>query len=210
MLDWLNTPPNTHPAENPRTGELSGEARESTIFPVSRFHETPENQNREAANPHGYGGFPVSRFSRFQNRGGPEKTHETAPKSEGKAAGIPYTLPALLRAVAAILEPVDVEELRAMSNGNPEQAAAVCRLILAAPAFPSDEDAAELDRLILRLCDLEPCLAGYLPAMQQARSNMAPARYPEELAKFRQWVREAEAKQAGALPGAGDGRPFAL
>jgi hypothetical protein len=119
-------------------------------------------------------------------------------------------LPALLRAVAAILEPVDVEELRALGNGNPEQAAEVCRLILAAPAFPTTEDAAELDRLILRLCDLEPCLAGYLPAMQQARSNMAPARYPEELAKFRQWVREAEAKQAGALPGAGDGRPFAL
>jgi hypothetical protein len=35
-------------------------------FPVS---QNAENQNREAANPHGYAVFPVSRFSRFENEG---------------------------------------------------------------------------------------------------------------------------------------------
>ena len=114
-------------------------------------------------------------------------------------AGTPSPLPKLFNALAAILAPAEVEELRTLARTEPGTVAETCRLILAAPAFPSAEDAAELDRLILRLCDLEPCLAGYLPAMQQARQNMAPARYPEELAKFRQWVRQAEAKQSGAL-----------
>jgi hypothetical protein len=40
--------------------------------------------------------------------------------------------------------------------------------------------------------------------------NMAPARYPEELAKFRQWVRQAEAKQSGALLRGGVAESFAL
>jgi hypothetical protein len=126
------------------------------------------------------------------------------------ANGTPSPLPKLFNALAAILEPAEVEELRTLATTEPDTVAETCRLILAAPAFPTAEDAAELDRLIVRLCDLEPLLAGYLPAMRAARLNMAPARYHEELARFRQWVRQAEAKQAGALLGAGAGDPFAL
>ncbi len=131
------------------------------------------------------------------------------PDCTQEPAGTPSPLPELFNTLAAILEPAEVEELRTLARTEPDTVAETCRLILAAPAFPSAEDAAELDRLILRLCDLEPCLAGYLPAMQQARQNMAPAQCPEELACFRQWVREAEAKQAGALLGGGGGNPFA-
>jgi hypothetical protein len=39
---------------------------DSPGFPVS---QNADFQNREAANPHGYAVFPVSRFSRFQNEG---------------------------------------------------------------------------------------------------------------------------------------------
>jgi hypothetical protein len=126
-----------------------------------------------------------------------------------ESAGTPSPLPELFNALAAILAPSEVEELRTLARTEPGNVAETCRLILAAPAFPSEEDAAELDRLLVRLCDLEPWLAGYLPAMQQARQNMAPAQYPGELARFRQWVREAEAKQAGALLRGGGGNPFA-
>lgn len=115
-----------------------------------------------------------------------------------EATGTPSPLPELFKALAAILEPAEIEELRELATTDPDTVAEACRLILAAPPFPTAEDAAELDRLILRLCDLEPWQAGHLPAMQEARRNMAPARYGEELAKFRQWVRHAEAKQSGA------------
>lgn len=139
----------------------------------------------------------------------PTKAPPAGRDRKEEATGTPSPLPELFNALAAILAPAEVEELRTLASTEPDTVAEACRLILAAPPFPSAEDAAELDRLILRLCDLEPWLAGYLPAMQAARLNLAPARYREELARFRQWVRQAEAKQAGALLGARDGGQFA-
>ena len=123
---------------------------------------------------------------------------------EEKAEDISEPLPDLLNAMAAVLDPAEVDELRSMAQGNPEQAAEVCRLILAAPPFPTEADAAELDRLIVRLCELEPWLAGYLPEMHAARRAMAPARYPLELSRFRQWVREAEQRPAAGLGRGGE------
>ena len=139
----------------------------------------------------------------------PAEASPACPDCTQEPAGTPSSMPELFNALAAILAPGEVEELRTLARTEPDTVAETCRLMLASPAFPTAEDAAELDRLIVRLCDLEPWLAGYLPAMQQARQNMAPARHPEELARFRQWVREAEAKQAGALLGGGGGNPFA-
>jgi hypothetical protein len=103
---------------------------------------------------------------------------------------------------------MEVDELRTMAMGNPEQTAEVCWLILTAPSFPTAEDAAELDRLIVRLCELEPWLAGFQADMLAARLRMAPAQVHIDLARFRQWVRTAEAKHGAAL-GAGRGESFA-
>ncbi len=133
----------------------------------------------------------------------------TGQDRDEQAAGLSPHLSELLDALAARLEPDELEELRALAINDPDQTAEACRLILAAPAFPTAEDAAELDRLILRLCELEPHLSGYLPAMQSARLNMAPVRYAGELASFRRWVHQAEAKQAGALACGGVAEPFA-
>lgn len=58
MLDWLNDSPG---------------------FPVS---VNAENQNREAANPHGYAVFPVSRFPGFKMRG--RRNNETKPRTPAK------------------------------------------------------------------------------------------------------------------------------
>ena len=60
MLNWLNDSPG---------------------FPVS---ENAENQNREAANPHGYKVSPVSQFSRFQNEGAAQQQNEAANDCEKK------------------------------------------------------------------------------------------------------------------------------
>jgi hypothetical protein len=73
--------------------------------------------------------------------------------------------------------------------------------------FP--EDVAELDALMVCLCELEPWLAGYLPEMQATRRSMAPANVAESLTQFRGYVREAEARR-GAVLGAGDGKSSAL
>lgn len=124
---------------------------------------------------------------------------------EKKARAIPEHLPDLLNAMAAVLDPAEVDELREQARAEPDTVAEVCRLILAAPSFPTAEDAAKLDRLIVRLCDLEPWLAGYLPEMQAARLAMAPARYPLELSRFRAWVKQAEERNGAALVGAGHG-----
>jgi hypothetical protein len=202
MLDWLNTPAKAPAGPAPEIGDDSGEARGSPVFPVSRFRNGHPGNAKQAANPHGYAVFPVSRFSRFKNEGGPEKNTKTENAGEKKAGATPEHLPDLLNAMAAVLDPAEVEELRTMAAGNPEQAAEVCRLILAAPPYPSEEDAAELDRLIVRLCELEPWMAGYLPEMQAARLAMAPAQLHIDLARFREWVREAEAR-AGGRPGVG-------
>lgn len=203
MLDWLNTPEKVPASPAPEMADDSGEARGSPVFPVSRFQKCLPGNAKQPANPHGYAVFPVSRFSRFQNEGGPEKNTETGSRCEEKAEAISAHLPDLLNAMVAVLDPAEVDELREQARTEPDTVAEVCRLILAAPSFPTAEDAAELDRLIVRLCDLEPWLAGYLPEMQAARLAMAPARYPAELARFRRWVREAEAR-AGGRPGGGE------
>ena len=89
-----------------------------------------------------------------------------------------------------------LDDLETQAGTNPERLAELCRLALAAPLSPSPEDTAELDALMVRLCELEPWLIGYLPEMQTARRCMAPANVAESLACFRQYVREAEAKTA--------------
>lgn len=202
MLDWLNSPAKAPASPAPEMADDSGEARGNPVFPVSRFRDGLPGNAKQAANPHGYAVFPVSRFSRFQNEGGPEKNTETGNAGEKKAGAIPEHLPDLLNAMAAVLGPAEVDELREQARAEPDTVAEVCRLILAAPSFPTAEDAAELDRLILRLCDLEPWLAGYLPEMQAARLSMAPAQVHIDLARFREWVREAEARAGAALVGA--------
>lgn len=209
MLDWLNTPAKAPDCPPPEIDADSGEARGSPVFPVSRILKCLPGNAKQAENPHGYAVFPVSRLSRFQNEGGPEKNTKTGNAGEKKSGAIPEHLPDLLDAMAAVLDPAEVEELRGQARTEPDTVAEACRLILVAPPFPTAEDAAELDRLILRLCNLEPWLAGYLPEMQAARLRMAPARYPAELSCFRRWVREAEAKHGAAPVGAGDGSPSA-
>lgn len=63
------------------------------------------------------------------------------------------------------------------------------------PAAHTTEDVAELDRLIVRLAELEaPWLAGYLPGLLDARRRMAPIHVAENLANFRRWVAEAEVR----------------
>jgi hypothetical protein len=114
-----------------------------------------------------------------------------------------------LDAVATRVGHATVEELQAQAGTDAERLAKLCRLILAAPPSPTPEDVAELDALMVRLCELEPWLAGYLPEMQSARRSMAPANVAQSLACFRQYVREAEARR-GAVLGAGDGKPSAL
>ena len=138
MLDWLNDSPG---------------------FPVS---QNAAFQNREAANPRGYAVFPVSRFSRFENEGAAQQRDETANACEKKPAPIPEHLPELLKAVAARIGRATAEELHAQAGTNPERLAQLCRLILAAPPTPTPEDVAELDALMVRLCELEPWLSGYL------------------------------------------------
>jgi hypothetical protein len=202
MLDWLNSPAKAPASPAPEMADDSGEARGNPVFPVSRFRDGLPGNAKQAANPHGYAVFPVSRFSRFQNEGGPEKNTETGNAGEKKAGAIPEHLPDLLNAMVAVLDPAEVDELREQARTEPDTVAEVCRLILAAPSFPTAEDVAELDRLILRLCDLEPWLAGYLPEMQAARLSMAPAQVHIDLARFREWVREAEARAGAALVGA--------
>lgn len=183
MLNWLNDSPG---------------------FPVFPVSENAENQNREATNPHGYKVSPVSRFSRFQNKGAAQQPNETGHACEQIPAPISEPLPVLLDAVAARLGPAVLDDLRTQAGTNPERLAELCRLALTAPLSPPPEDLVELDALMVRLCELEPWLAGYLPEMQTARRCMAPANVAESLARFRQYVREAEAKR-GAVLGAGGG-----
>lgn len=101
----------------------------------------------------------------------------------------------LLAATEARIGRAGLNELRTQARNDPERLAELARLILAAPPAPTAEDVAELARLIVRLCELEaPWLEGTLPAMQDARRRMAPVHVAENLASFRRWVAEAEAR----------------
>jgi hypothetical protein len=179
---------------------------DSPGFPVS---ENAENQNREAANPHEYRVFPVSRFSRFQNEGAAQQQDKAANACEKNPAPISQPQPELLNAVAARLGRLAAEDLQTQAGGNAERLAELCRLVLAAAPSPTPGDVAELDALMVELCELEPWLAGYLPEMQAARRSMAPAAVAESLTAFRQYVREAEARR-GAVLGAEVGESSAL
>lgn len=109
----------------------------------------------------------------------------------------PITGSALLTAAEARIGPGGLKELRPQAGGDPKRLAELCRLILAAPPAPTAEDVAELDHLIVRLCELEaPWLEGFLPEIQDARRRMAPAHVAENLANFRRWVAEAEKRTA--------------
>lgn len=111
--------------------------------------------------------------------------------------------------MAAILTADELGHLRAMSGTDPDTVADACRLILIAPAYPTPEDVAELDGLMVRLCALVPWLAGFLPEMQAARHRMAPADVADNLARFRIWVVRAEEPGRAARLGRG-GETFAL
>jgi hypothetical protein len=105
----------------------------------------------------------------------------------------------LLNAVEARIGSGGLDELRTQAGEEPGRLAELCRLILAAPPAPTAEDIAELDRLIVRLAELEaPWLAGYLPGMLEARRRMAPIHVAENLSHFRRWVAEAEDRIRGA------------
>jgi hypothetical protein len=105
------------------------------------------------------------------------------------------TLSELLALVESRIGPGVNDELRTQAGDDPDRLAELARLILASPPAPTAEDVAELDRLIVRLCDLEaPWLEGFLPEMQDARRRMAPVQVAENLANFRRWVAEAEAR----------------
>jgi len=185
MLDWLNDSPGSPETEN------------------------ADFQNREAANPRGYAVSPVPRSSRSQNEGAAQQQDETANACEEKPAPISEPLPELFEAVAARVGPATLAELKAHAGPDAERLAELCRLVLMAPPAFTLEDVAELDALMVRLCELEPWLAGYLPEMQSARRSMAPANVAQSLTEFRQWVREAEARR-GAVSGAWDGESSAL
>lgn len=114
-----------------------------------------------------------------------------------RTKGKPITGRALLTAAEARIGPGGLNELRTQAGGDPERLAELCRLILAAPPAPTAEEIAELDHLIVRLCDLEaPWLEGFLPEIQDARRRMAPVHVAENLANFRRWVTEAERRTA--------------
>jgi hypothetical protein len=165
--------------------------------------ENADLQNREAGNPHGYSVFPVSRFSRFENEGAAQQQDKPADTREKNTPPTSENMPHLLDAVAARLGPAVLDELQTQAGGNAEHLAELCRLVLAAPPSPTPADVAELDRLMVELCELEPLLAGYLDEMRAARRSMAPANVAESLEEFRRLVREAEARR-GAVGGAGE------
>ncbi len=199
MLDWLDTEPQKTPEKSALNycatfPEKTGEAHSSRFPGFENALPVSETARKPAWLSHSPG-FPV--FPVSKQGGAGKKTEKSSPQGDEKPRPIPEQLPELLDAIATLLDPAEVEELRTLSTTEPDTVADTCRLILPAPPFPTAEDAAELDRLIVRLCDLEPWLAGYLPKMQAARLNMAPAIYGEELAKFRQWINEAEAKTGG-------------
>lgn len=107
----------------------------------------------------------------------------------------------LLAAAESRIGPGGMDELRTQAGDDPDRLAELARLILASPPAPTAEDVAELDRLIVRLCELEkPWLEGFLPEMQDARRRMAPVHVAEALANFRRWVAEAETRNGRTRP----------
>lgn len=101
----------------------------------------------------------------------------------------------LLEAAESRIGTGGMDELRTQAGNDPARLAELARLILASPPAPTAKDVAELDRLIVRLCDLEaPWLEGFLHEIQDARRRMAPVHVAENLANFRRWVSEAEAR----------------
>lgn len=101
----------------------------------------------------------------------------------------------LLALVEARIDPAGLNELRGQAGNDPDRLARLARLTLASPPAPTLEDVDELDRLIVRLVELErPWLEGFLPEIQEARRRMAPIHVAENLANFRRWVAEAEAR----------------
>ncbi|HQS99904.1 MAG: hypothetical protein B7Y26_03590 [Hydrogenophilales bacterium 16-64-46] len=101
----------------------------------------------------------------------------------------------LLSAAEARIGPGGLNELRTQAGKEPGRLAELARLIVATPPAPTAEDVAELDRLIVRLVELErPWLEGFLPTIQDARRRMAPIHVAENFANFRRWVAEAETR----------------
>jgi hypothetical protein len=194
MLDWLDADTTKTPADSRGTDSApsSGEGRGVPVFPVSRNAKPLPGLGNgpltRVVKP--FPGFPVFPVSKQGGRGdNSEKSpHPTGPSPHA----IPATLPGLLDAVAAHLTPDEAEHLRALSTTAPDIVANACRLILTTPDLPTPEDVAELDRRILALCDLEPWLAARRPDQQVARRRMALVDVPRHLARFADWICEAE------------------
>lgn len=131
------------------------------------------------------------------NKGDSRDSQDSHDSRHARTKSEPLTVRGLLTAAEARIGPGGLNELRTQAAGDPERLAELCRLILAAPPSPTDEEIAELDRLIVRLCELEaPWLEGFLPEIQDARRRMAPAHVAENLANFRRWVAAAERRTA--------------
>jgi len=121
---------------------------------------------------------------------------ESAQDNTDASRGTPSPLPDVFAALAGILGDDDIDYLRAMARTEPQQIAETARLIVAAPPFPSAEVAAEFDRLIYSLCDMENLSKAHRSKLLAARQRLAPARYYIEINQFRDWVSEAEARHA--------------
>lgn len=164
-----------------------------TTFPVFPEIETPKIENREGCKPSGVW---VSRFSRLQNEGVREKhgTNVLIPLD-----AIPRNLPDLLALVEPFTDVEDRAHLSEQAESNLDHAAWYAWLLLLTPLPPTPEDLAELDRLIVRLCELVPWAKDEAPELLAWRRRMAPAQLAENLARFRSWVRHVEVERAAAV-----------
>ena len=121
------------------------------------------------------------------------KARQTEPGNRAPASAPGPTLAELLARVQPLTDADDRAYLETRAATDPEGTAALCQLILAFPRPPTAAEVAELDNLIVRLCELWPWAKGMASELLRLRRRMAPARVIEELELFRAWVRESEA-----------------
>ncbi|QSA97131.1 hypothetical protein [Methylococcus sp. EFPC2] len=196
MLKWLDT---LATAEKPAASNalISTSVQfGKTTFPVFPEIETPEIENREGWKPRGVWVSRFSRFSRLQNEGGREKHGANVLIS---LDAIPRNLPDLMAAIEPFADAEDRAYLSEQAESNPDHAAWYAWLLLLTPPAPTPEDLAELDGLIVRLCELWPWSKDKASKLLACRERMAPARVAEDLARFRSWVRHAEVERAAAV-----------
>jgi hypothetical protein len=172
--------------------------------PANRRADQGESANGKGPPPHAHGdGFArdsqrFAKDSHAENRmdkGDSRDSQDSHDSRRAHTKNEQLTTRELLTAAESRIGPGGINELRTQAGNDPDRLAELARLVLAAPPAPTAEDVAELDRLIVRLCELEkPWLEGYLPTMQDARRRMAPVHVAENVANFRRWVAEAESR----------------